>query len=81
MADSAATTHNSCSCDYWFDGWKNELKDNTLGEEGEEETRLQIMECAKLVEKCVKNNVDEGPNMVEVAKALIFIKTNKTLLP
>ncbi|KAM6602382.1 hypothetical protein CsatA_021991 [Cannabis sativa] len=79
MADPATWIDGPCA--YWFDAWKNELKVNTLREEGEEETRLQIMECAKLVEMCIKENVDERPDMVEVAKALIFIKTNKTLLP
>uniref|UniRef100_A0A803P0D0 Protein kinase domain-containing protein n=1 Tax=Cannabis sativa TaxID=3483 RepID=A0A803P0D0_CANSA len=79
MADPATWIDGPCA--YWFDAWKNELKVNTLREEGEEETRLQIMECAKLVEMCIEENVDERPDMVEVAKALIFIKTNKTLLP
>ncbi|KAF4387663.1 hypothetical protein G4B88_003990 [Cannabis sativa] len=79
MADPATWIDGPCA--YWFDAWKNELKVNTLREEREEETRLQIMECAKLVEMCIKENVDERPDMVEVAKALIFIKTNKTLLP
>ncbi|XP_060966266.1 serine/threonine-protein kinase ZRK3-like [Cannabis sativa] len=69
MADPDSATVNSpylgASFDNWFDAWKNELKINTLREEGEEEIRGQIMECVKLVEKCTKENVGERPDMVE----------------
>ncbi|XP_062088609.1 non-functional pseudokinase ZRK2-like [Humulus lupulus] len=46
------------------DAWKRESETNLLQEK--EEKRGQIMECAKLVERCVKQNVDWRPNMVEV---------------
>ncbi|KAM6602381.1 hypothetical protein CsatA_021990 [Cannabis sativa] len=66
----------------WNGKLKHELETNALMEEEEEENeeiRGQIMECAKLVERCTNESVEERPNMVEVAKALILIKTNNTL--
>ncbi|XP_062089995.1 serine/threonine-protein kinase ZRK1-like [Humulus lupulus] len=55
---------------------KRELDGMMLLED--EEIGGQLIECAKLVEKCINENVNERPNMVEVAKALILIKTNTT---
>ena len=54
-----------------LDAWKSELEANVL----QEQRRSQIMECAKLVERCLKFNADERPDMVEVAKALRLIKS------
>ncbi|XP_062088512.1 serine/threonine-protein kinase ZRK3-like [Humulus lupulus] len=56
------------------DAWKRELEASMLQEE--EERRGKMMECAKLIKRCITENVDERPNMVEVAKALLLIHTN-----
>ena len=54
-----------------LDAWKSELEANVL----QEQRRCQIMECAKLVERCLKFNAYKRPHMVEVAKALKLIKS------
>ena len=40
-----------------------------------QENRAQVMELVKLAAMCVKENPDDRPNMIEVGKALGFIKT------
>ncbi|PON77805.1 Tyrosine-protein kinase [Parasponia andersonii] len=39
------------------------------------ENRAQMMECAELAKRCVKLKADDRPNMIEVAKALVLIKS------
>ncbi|PON89318.1 Tyrosine-protein kinase [Trema orientale] len=39
------------------------------------ENGAQMMECAELAKRCVKLNADDRPNMIEVAKALVLIKS------
>ncbi|KAH7547488.1 hypothetical protein FEM48_Zijuj01G0315400 [Ziziphus jujuba var. spinosa] len=40
----------------------------------DEENRVQVMECAKLVERCLQTNPNDRPDMIQVAKALRFNK-------
>lgn len=39
-----------------------------------EGNRAQVMECVNLIERCLKINPNERPNMVEVTKTLEFIR-------
>lgn len=50
---------------------KHIMEVNGLGEE----TKEQIMECAQLVQMCLRKNAEERPNMIEVSKALTSIKS------
>ncbi|KAH7547487.1 hypothetical protein FEM48_Zijuj01G0318100 [Ziziphus jujuba var. spinosa] len=49
------------------------LKDNIL----EQGNKIQVMECGNLLERCLKINPDDRPDMIEVAKALRLIKSIK----
>ncbi|KAF4387705.1 hypothetical protein G4B88_004032 [Cannabis sativa] len=81
--NSTKSQMNDGSSNYdWNGKLKHELETNALVEEEEEEDeeiRGQIMEYAKLVERCTNESVEERPNMVDVAKDHILIKTNNTL--
>ncbi|CAB4272970.1 unnamed protein product [Prunus armeniaca] len=51
--------------------FKTYLEANVL----EEENKKQVVECAKLIERCLKTNPDDRPIMTEVAQSLRLIKS------
>ncbi|KAF4387673.1 hypothetical protein G4B88_004000 [Cannabis sativa] len=82
-------TGKSCGKIFWDNinngsryDWNHKSKcelEAKMSLEEDEEIRCQLMECGKLVERCTNKSVEERPNMVEVAKALILIKSKNTL--
>ncbi|CAB4303498.1 unnamed protein product [Prunus armeniaca] len=53
--------------------FKTYLEANVL----EEENKKQVVECAKLIERCLKTIPDDRPIMTEVAQSLRLIKSLK----
>ena len=68
--------NNDSSCNIWVNEQnlcKSYLEVEILGEEN----RAQKTECAKLVERCLEQNPDERPSMIQVAQILTSIKGMK----